>query len=378
VSRLRLSLAVVLALFTGAFACVPSADAIPPGPRLVFLEGEYVVKVKEGEPSAVGAVGRLVNTDPSGNDPRILPTPSSLSVSALRFSWAADGSKYAFFGKPVKLAKKERAGKGEEAATNRVYVINADGTGLHRIDGTEGTNSAVISPDGSMVAFTRTHAHHPPIKWKNPKSILESFKRSYLSRTTWIVPTAGGKPRRLTSWSNHLLTEPTSFSPDGATLLVSITKAGSETEVDAIDLATGKRRTIEADASEASYSADGSKIAFISNRDHESMQGFADREAISEVYVAAADGSGATRVTHTPKTNEIDPNFDPSGARLAYLAAPGGLFGSLEGRATEINVDGTCTATLSPAEPRRKKGVMLIGIPSWLPGPERGAGPLSC
>lgn len=365
----------LLVLTTAAMACAAGA-AIPAGPRLVFLEGEFV-EAKEGARSEPPPRARFVSTDPQGHDPQTLITPPAEDSGGLRFSWSADGSEYAFIGRPARVVREEQGSEKEEGA-NRAIVARPGRKGERVIAGTEGTTAAVLSPDGHWLAFTRTRLHQPKINWKNPKSAVEALIHGYETRSAWIVPTEGGRPRRLTPWGRHKFAQPTSFSPDGTTLLVTEEATGSKTEVDAIDLATGKRRTLQVDASEASFLPDGSQIAFISYRDHESVPGFDEPEGTSEVYVAAADGTGARRITRTPKFEETAPNWDPSGARLAYLRSPGGMFGILFGRVAESNADGSCPTVLPLAKPRRKHGQMLVGEPTWWAGSERGAGPLSC
>jgi Tol biopolymer transport system component len=108
------------------------------------------------------------------------------------------------------------------------------------------------------------------------------------------------------------------------------------------------------------------------------VPGFDEREGTSELYVANADGTDAHRVTHTPKLEESAPSWDPSGARIAYLRSPGGMFGLLKGKVVESNADGSCPLAIPTQRPRRKGGRLWFGEPSWQPGPGRGAGPISC
>jgi Tol biopolymer transport system component len=360
---------IALAGFLGALIWpATSPAAMPEGPRLAFVEGEFVIP-KNPRPGHYGSsTTRLVSADPEGNDRRPLLKSKSVAVAARSISWNADGSEFAFFGKPA-------AGS---SGPWRAYVAGADGTGVHVVAGTKGGKGAVLSPDGAWIAFYRTREHHPHINPTNPTSVLKSLAGGYTSTSTWIVSPAGGKPRRLTPWSNHRYEAPSSFSPDGSTLLLTVDRAGAKPEVDAIDLATGKIRTVEIEAAEAAYSPDGSEIAFITYRDHESVPGFDEPEATSEVYVAKADGTDVRRVTHTPKLEESKPSWDPSGDRLVYGRSPGGMFGILEGTIGESNVDGSCPRVVVEAQVRRKGAEGLVAAPSWVPGEGRGAGPISC
>lgn len=367
-----LAAALLLALPT-ATAAVP-----PAGPRLSFLEAEFVEKNVHSHVKVRLGRTALVSVDGEGRDRRSLLRAPSVAVRGPRVSWSADGNEFAFIGIPARLVRKE-----EESASGmglpRGYVARADGTGLHVVAGTRGGSDPLLSPDGRWLAFTRERDHHPRIDpAKGADGILEALTHGYRSTSTWIVETLGGRPRRLTPWGNGRFSVPSSFSPDGSTLAVTVERIGAKSEVDTVALASGARRKLVGEAAEAAYSADGSEIAFVSNRDHESVPGFDRPEATSEIYVAAADGSDPHRVTHTPKLSESAPSWDPSGARLAYLRAPGGMFGLLERRVVESNADGTCPRVIAMLGPRRKRGEAVVGAPTWWAGADRGAGPLSC
>jgi Tol biopolymer transport system component len=369
-SRRRLKISLFLALAMAALACAPAAEAaVPAGPRLTFVEAEFPISEGEGSKSEEEvSVVRLVSTDPEGGDSRPLLGSSTVQGIGPAISWIADGGEFAFRGEAA----------GSRSGKPRLYVAAADGTGVHAITGTKGASDPVLSPDGSLLAFSRTHVHRPKFSFKHPKSVLEALRHSYSSTTAWIVPTAGGKPRRLTPWRNGSVSTPTSISPDGSTLAVTVARPGAKQEVDAVDLATGKVLTLEVDGFAATYSPDGSEIAFVSYRDHESVPGFDEPEAVSELYVARADGTGAHRITHTPKMQEDVPSWDPSGSRLAYLRSPGGFFGILEGQEVESNADGSCPMAIPVPKARHKNWETLVGSPTWWAGPERGVGPLSC
>ena len=60
-----------------------------------------------------------------------------------------------------------------------------------------------------------------------------------------------------------------------------------------------------------SWSPDGQKIAFMS-----------DRSGNSEVYVMNADGSGVTRITFDPAT-DAEPRWSPDGTRFIFGAPRG-------------------------------------------------------
>jgi Tol biopolymer transport system component len=365
-ARPHLSIPLVLILTAAVLACggivaalasgggsSGTREALPPGPRLAFLEIHYPRKQDEPGTKAIEEGTRIVSVDPSGRGRvPLFPTPGLTLMSIGRVSWSGDGEELAFLAAPTAPGR----------VRPRAYVAAADGSDTRSVPGTEGTFAAVLSPDGKSVAFTRSRGGYSG------------------ESTTWIAPVVGGRPRRLTPWRHGLLATPSSFSPDGRTLLVSMTLEPGPEDVDAIDLATGKVRTIESQATQAAYSPDGTEIAFISYRDGETVPGFDDPEPASELYVADADGAGARRISHTPELEETYPSWDPGGNRLGYLRTPGGMleFLGVEGEVVESNADGGCAKVIAKPPKLGKEAQAAVQPPSWRPGPGRGVGPLSC
>jgi Tol biopolymer transport system component len=69
--------------------------------------------------------------------------------------------------------------------------------------------------------------------------------------------------------------------------------------------------------SDPAWSPDGSKIAFVSNRDAPVDATYAN---YYDIYVANADGTGEpTRIINQPG-NESDPNWSPDGSKLLYVS----------------------------------------------------------
>lgn len=368
-------------MFVAALALLMAASvaaaALPAGPRLTFFEAEYV-KTKAPGSGEAPAETRLVTADPNGHDRKPVLEGGSVEMLALASSWSADGSEVAFLGRPAGVGKRDELPGKLANGKYRAYVADADGGDLRAIPGTSGSYSTLLSADGKWLAFTRIRKHEPRPNPKNPKSIINSLTHRYSSTSTWITPVAGGKPRRLTPWENGRTSVPSSFSPDGSTLAVTVEQPGKPLRVDTIDLKSGKTQTLMSEAVEAVYSPDGSKIALLSYRDHESVPGIDGPEGTDEVYVANADGSDLHRVTHTPKMQESDPSWDPSGRRLAFLRSRGGMLGFLFSEVVEANVDGSCTHVVAKLEPQRKGGEGTVTSPGWLPGEGRGAGRLGC
>ena len=361
------------------------AGAIPPGPRLVFLEAQFPpehekprAEAKEPEASL-----RFASVDATGGGRKpLFPMHGLIPGGFGAPSWSADGEELAFIAQPGSAVE------GRESEPLRAYVANADGSHLHPVPGTEHSSTAVLSPDGKWVAFdkTRERIHHAvkPKKGKKPSperflEELEGPRVTYRSTTTWTAPVGGGRPRRVTPWQNGRSAYPSSFSPDGSELLVTMGLRRHADAVDTVDLATREIRTVEPEAEEGVFSPDGSRIAFTSYRDGVTVPGFDEPEGTRELYVANADGSDARRLTRSTP-DESGPSWDPSGNRIGYMRTPGGMlqFLGIEGEVMEVNADGTCPIEVALPKPKAKGWQASVQPPAWRPGEDRGVAPLSC
>ena len=131
-----------------ALALPGVASALPPGPRLAFLEVWYPPERSNPKAAAKIAPGtiKIVSTDAAGHGRKVMMrTPGVEPIIFGSLSWSADGERLAFRGRPA------GANEGSKAAKIRAYVVDADGSGLHAVPGTIGTVAAVISPDGESV-----------------------------------------------------------------------------------------------------------------------------------------------------------------------------------------------------------------------------------
>jgi Tol biopolymer transport system component len=84
------------------------------------------------------------------------------------------------------------------------------------------------------------------------------------------------------------------------------------------------------DSHDPSYSPDGKKIAFASNR-----------SGTLEIYTINADGTGTFQVTHNNTANDRHPSYSPDGKKIAYAGKDGSQINDYE--IYTINADGTGT-----------------------------------
>jgi dipeptidyl aminopeptidase/acylaminoacyl peptidase len=201
-------------------------------------------------------------------------------------SWSQDGSKIAF--------DSVRGGNQD------IYVINAaDGSALTKLTSHAAVDSDPSwSPDGSKIAF---------------RSDRQAGAEIYVMNAA-----DGSNVVRLTN--NALPDFEPSWSPDGSK--IAFTRVdGSNFDIYVMNAADGSnvvRLTNDpAQDTEPSWSPDGSKIAFTSGRTDD------DTTTDTDIYVMnAADGSGLIRLTNDPANflgaNDVGPSWSPDGSKIAF------------------------------------------------------------
>jgi Tol biopolymer transport system component len=263
-------------------------------------------------------------------------------------AWSADGRQVAFTGS-----------KGRKRG---IYVVRADGTGLHFLRGTGGGTNPVFSPDGSRIAFAR-----------------EGTGKFLFATTPWVANANGSGARRLTEWHDEAEYVPSSFSPDGSALAVTKSKAFDSVPPRALLLKLNGKgaRLLARRAEEPAFSPDGSQIAYV-RRAIERPEGF--KIVHRDLYVMGADGTGRRPLTRTRWIGESHPSWDPSGQRIAFNAFRiskepfEALFDELlpfGNSIVQINADGSC----------RQKVLSLDGAiygAAWQPGAGRETQRIEC
>jgi Tol biopolymer transport system component len=185
-----------------------------------------------------------------------------------------------------------------------VYKMPVSGSPQTRLTNTTGGNGdAVFSPDGQKIAFAsgRTGVNN-----------------------IYIMNSDGSNPSAVTNitTSGNYAVKP-SFNADGTRLAYESVRGtinNNTWDIYTIGIdGTGESRltTVPGRDSSPSFSRDGSKIVFLSERDGSELGG--------EIYIMNADGSGQTRLTNNSERETL-PVFSPDGLRIGFSDADFRLF----------------------------------------------------
>ena len=117
-----------------------------------------------------------------------------------------------------------------------------------------------FAPDGVHLAFTVIRAG------ETEGEMASGSTSDFHGTAIRVVDLSTGRYRMLTPWRRGLNFVSGSYSPDGSTLLATRGSGSGDPSVVAIDLATGARAEVLANAADPIYSPDGSRIAFIRER----------------------------------------------------------------------------------------------------------------
>ena len=281
----------------------PSTRILTPAlPFLIILSIAIVILLHPKTSTGVSAAVQVLNGKIAFTNANMLMTMNSDGSGELSLvsngsnnspSWKADGTKIAF-------SRRE-----PQEITTAIYVVNPDGTGLQKISTEPAADyQPSWSPDGTRIAFTNTSGPTPEISIMNADG------------SNRVILTANSAVDAFPVWS-----------PDGTRILFVSTRdfpgltgdtsPGFEVYVMNADGSNQTRLTNNTFADTyPSWSPEGNKITFASNRDGN-----------YEIYSMNADGSNQVNLTNNA-SNDFDPVWSPDGSRIAFLSFRDSILGA--------------------------------------------------
>ncbi len=217
--------------------------------------------------------------------------------------WSPDGTKVVF--------------QSDRDGDNEIFMINADGSNEVKLtDNSTDDSYASFTPDGSKVLF---QANHEGDIYAYTMNFDGSNAQKVITFPVWCVR----------------------MSPDGTTF-VHNTRGTYTHEINSIKTDGTDIKSLSNDPGrhekEGSYSPDGTKIAYFTNRPTGAVR--------YRIAVMDADGSNQKNITgtDTSEKREFFPAWSPDGAKIVYSVSPTktGTF-DIE----VINADGTEKATIN-------------------------------
>ncbi len=207
-----------------------------------------------------------------------------------------------------------------------------------------------MSPDGSkQTNLTNHEARDAAASWSNDGSKIAFVSDRDGGNDVYVMNADGTRVGRVTFGVQPIFSQP-SWSPDDSRLLYVAGPSHREADLYIIEM-DGANRVQLTDSpgldGNASWSHDGSQIAFVSTRDEN-----------VDMYIISSDGTGLRRFATHP-AEDLGPRWSPDDAQIVFFSRRTGDF-----EVFVIRADGSV-----PVQLTNTPG--LDGSPSWSPNGTR-------
>jgi Tol biopolymer transport system component len=223
----------------------------------------------------------------NGSDVRQLTFMKEQDGADLRQQWSPDGTKLVF------------EHRNQAGSRRQLWVINADGTGKHRLlhDPDFLDFAPSYSPDGSRIAFERC-------------------RPDFEACALYSITATGEGLTAITPFdvADNVVDASPKYSPDGSTIAFSsYNRDGVPASVYLMSATGGpvhRLTPVELSAADPDWSPDGSRLVFWSN---------CCVPGQPAIWSIGADGNNAVKLSHPgPRRFNFSPDYSPDGTRIAY------------------------------------------------------------
>jgi len=266
-------------------------------------------------------------------------------------AWSPDGTTLAFV-RTVRL--------GFEDFRSQVYLLSPGGGGPRPI--TEGVDGLSVSDpawssDGRRIAYVRSTDTESAVVVAEVDGAGEQVLRR--------------EPYDIEGRRNHLW-EP-AWSPDGTRVVYTLRGLGRRyhfrPSLYVMNANGGEPRLLARDAGDAAWSPDGRRIAFASVRDRNGKTCYDQCNIHGELYVMDADATNPFRLTRN-RGDDRSPSWSPDGRRIAFASNRNNPdVGDSE--IYSIRPDGSCLTWLTNGSP-------VSDEPAWRRAPGTSSDPGGC
>lgn len=278
--RLGFALLGALGLAVTGPGLAAAQTSTPPAPRIVF-----------------SSEGTLFAIAPDGSGRVRLPASRPGGSGDSEPAWSPDGSTIAF--------TRSSGGRGRERS--RIVLVDAEGRNP-RPFGPRDAFSPSWSPDGRRLAFVRIR--------ESRQSLITSINVARADGTG-MRRIAGARigPRSYEYVSGPI------WTADGRSLIYGRTEPADgelQSTLRVVRLDGRGDRLLLRDAHSASLSPDGDRVAFVSERDRNGESCGSDEcSPHGEIYTARIDGTGLRRLTRN-RGDDQGPSWSSDGTRIAF------------------------------------------------------------
>ena len=316
---------ILLAAAASAAAQLPIAPA-EPSPTTWAAQARIVYRAGPGL--------RTINAD--GSDMRQVTT-SDEEPGDLDPAWSPDGERLAF-------TRYQLGPEHEEDV--RVWTARADGSDARPVTAKRNERryeeDPAWSPDGRELAFVQAR--------ESSRGVVTSIVAVNLAD--------GSRRAIHTETSDEddqsVYLEAPAWSPDGSTVLFTRSTFGGDGQefapsLHAVPAAGGAARRLVRDAMHGTWSPDGGRIAYAAIHDRFGERCNDECVAAGEIYVANADGSSPTRLTQS-RADDGEPSWSGDGARIVFHSDRNTRQAATEESPREIysiRPDGSCLTWLT-------------------------------